>query len=115
MVLMTTIELDGTDDYWITKGFREKGDNDYFAFVYMSSIAGDAHVVSVKLDRSKFGGWLNKSYPCALFDPNFGDAKFDNEKDLSICLAALFQKYTTDFGWQLNKPSLIFVPLDKCD
>jgi hypothetical protein len=51
------------------------------------------HAVALKLNRSTTGGWLNWSYPCAMFDPNVGQGMYDGHDNLASDLAALIAAY----------------------
>jgi hypothetical protein len=45
---------------------------------------------ALKLDQSRTGGWLNNSYPCAMFDPYVGQgmySKHGDHDDLCILLS----------------------------
>jgi hypothetical protein len=57
-----------------------------------------AHVIALKLNQSSTGGYLNWSYPCAMFDPNIGQGMYNNHKDLADDLNALLYEYTQVFG-----------------
>ncbi len=54
----------------------------------------ESHAIVAKLDRSYFGGWLNKSYPCALFDPNYGQGNYANHTDMAHDIQALVESYS---------------------
>lgn len=51
------------------------------------------HAIAVKLDQSLTGGWLNWSYPCALFDSNIGQAMYTENKALADGLHSLITHY----------------------
>ncbi|MBV4477572.1 hypothetical protein [Pseudomonas botevensis] len=59
-----------------------------------------AHAVVVKLNRSSTGGYLNWSYPCAMFDPNIGQGMYNNHADMAADILALNQAYSIDFASQ---------------
>jgi hypothetical protein len=52
-----------------------------------------AHAVAAKLNRSSTGGWLNWSYPCALFDPNIGQGMYNGHADLASDIRNLVEHY----------------------
>jgi hypothetical protein len=55
---------------------------------------GHSHrVFALKLDQSYTGGWLNSSYPCAMFDPHIGQGMYSNHTDLAFDLCTLLQHY----------------------
>jgi hypothetical protein len=55
-----------------------------------------AHAIAVKLDRSYTGGWLNWSYPCAMFDPNIGHGMYNGHDNLATDLHNVFWGYGVD-------------------
>ena len=57
-----------------------------------------AHAVVAKLDRSWTGGYLNGSYPCAMFDPNAGQGMYANHEKM----ASDFLKIVNGYGWVSN-------------
>src|SRR5262249_961878 len=57
-----------------------------------------AHVIALKLNQSYTGGYLNWSYPCAMFDPNIGQGMYNNHKDLAGDLCSLLYEYTRVIG-----------------
>lgn len=84
------------------KHLNKYAENAHFLMLYLKGKREDvkakkekewAHAISLKLDRSKTGGWLNWSYPCALFDPNFGQGMYSGNGDLADDLWSLIQAY----------------------
>lgn len=61
-----------------------------------------AHEVALKLDRSTTGGWLNWSYPCAMFDPNVGQGMYNNHQDMAADLSALLGAYPITGGVRIQ-------------
>ena len=53
-----------------------------------------AHAIAVKLNQSYTGGYLNLSYPCAMFDPNIGQGMYSNHTDLANDLCNVLYEYT---------------------
>jgi hypothetical protein len=56
------------------------------------------HAICFKVDQSTTGGWLNWSYPCALFDPNIGQGMYSNMTDLAKDLANIINAYSAIMG-----------------
>ncbi|MDR8363586.1 MULTISPECIES: hypothetical protein [Pseudomonas] len=57
-----------------------------------------AHAVVLKLNQSSTGGYLNWSYPCAMFDPNIGQGMYNNHADMAADVLALNQAYSAAFA-----------------
>jgi hypothetical protein len=57
-----------------------------------------AHVIALKLDQSYTGGWMNNTYPCAMFDCNVGQGMYNNHTEMANDLAVLLNEYTQTFG-----------------
>jgi hypothetical protein len=67
-----------------------------FALIGMTGTneKGDwAHIFVAKLNRSSTGGWLNWSFPCALFDPNVGQGMYNNHADMAADIQKLILDY----------------------
>lgn len=74
---------------WLTKFQKDKN---HFVLVVVRK-PNWAHIFGIKLDQSTFGGWLNKSYPCSLFDSNVGQGMYNNQSDLSNDLVSIILAY----------------------
>jgi hypothetical protein len=59
-----------------------------------------AHAVVLKLNQSSTGGYLNWSYPCAMFDPNIGQGMYNNHTDMAADVLALNKAYSAAFAHQ---------------
>jgi hypothetical protein len=57
------------------------------------SRSGWSHVVAVKLNGSAGSQTPSWSYPCAIFDPNVGQAVYSNHESLAVDLLTLIQAY----------------------
>lgn len=71
-----------------------------------------AHAIAAKLDRSLLGGWLNGSYPCAMFDPNIGQGMYKNNGDLAADMERICNEYRSTFG-SLNRVRFQAIGYDK--
>jgi hypothetical protein len=53
----------------------------------------DTRMFVLKLDQSSTGGWLNASYPCAMFDPHVGQGMYSDHAILAFDLCDLMRHY----------------------
>jgi len=79
-----------------------------FVYFNLNAPNGWGHAVAVKVNQSLTGGWLNWSYPCALFDSNIGQAMYTENKYLADALHSVIANYgcTSVLGYPITCASI---------
>jgi hypothetical protein len=83
-----------------------------FALIHLRNVNDWQRVVVLKLDQSYTGGFLNRSYPCAMFDPKIGQGMYSNHTDLAHDLCALLNEYNLVTG-SFNAVDTYLLRLDR--
>jgi hypothetical protein len=69
----------------------------------------DPRWIALKLDQSYTGGWLNGSYPCAIFDPHVGQGMYSDQGVMAFDLYELIKSYEGRYivyTWLLTAPGI---------